>query len=99
MLGKLTSRFVVAGASAAVLCAVSAAPAWAAKPAGGATASSTSGIDVASPQCGASLPAGQAFAIVGVNGGLANDYNGCLRNQWNYATTLVPTTAQPAAQA
>ena len=99
MLGKLTSRFVVAGASAAVLCAVSAAPAWAAKPAAGATASSTSGIDVSSPQCGASLPKGQAFAIVGVNGGLANDYNDCLRDQWNYATTLVPTTTQLPAQA
>ena len=99
MLGKLTSRFVVAGAGAAMLCALSAAPAWAAKPAAGATSSSTSGIDVSSPQCGASLPKGQAFAIIGVNGGLANDYNDCLRDQWNYATTLVPTTTQLPAQA
>jgi len=44
----------------------------AAVPTGGA------GQDVSYPQCGKTFPAGPAFGIVGVNGGLANDLNPCL---------------------
>jgi len=75
-------------------------PAWAAnhsnKPGGG---SSTTGIDISYPQCSAtSLPTGEAFAIVGVNGGLANDYNSCLATEFAYAEQSKGTLKQAGAQ-
>jgi hypothetical protein len=36
------------------------------------------GADVSYPECGGTLPLGQAFGIVGVNGGRANTFNPCL---------------------
>lgn len=39
---------------------------------------STTGNDISYPQCGRTLPSGQAFGIVGVTGGLANTLNPCL---------------------
>ena len=56
------------------------------------------GVDVSYPQCGSSLPSGQAFGIVGVNGGLANDYNPCLASEWTYASTSTGSTKQAKAQ-
>ncbi len=48
-------------------------------PAAARTTSSTStGNDISWPQCGKTFPSGQAFGIVGVNGGLANNLNPCL---------------------
>ncbi len=41
-------------------------------------AGAPTGYDVSHPQCGAALPAGAAFGIVGVNAGLANTANPCL---------------------
>ena len=75
-------------------------PAFAAKPgAGGSSSSTPTGIDVSYPQCpGTSLPTGKAFAVVGVNGGLANDYNGCLAAEFGYARSLTAATTQPVAQ-
>lgn len=68
-----------------------------AKPTG--SASTPTGIDISYPQCGKSLPSGQAFAVIGVNGGLANNYNACLGAQWTYATTqTVGGTSQARAQ-
>lgn len=43
------------------------------------------GVDISYPQCGTSFPTGQAFGIVGVNGGLANDSNACLGPDPSYA--------------
>jgi hypothetical protein len=43
-----------------------------------AATASTTGNDISWPQCGRSFPAGQAFGIVGVNRGLANNLNPCL---------------------
>jgi hypothetical protein len=57
------------------------------------------GNDISWPQCGKPLPTGQAFGIVGVNDGLANNTNPCLAEQLAWATkstgatTLVPKVA------
>ena len=49
------------------------------------------------PQCGKTLPNRPAFAIVGVNNGLANTTNPCLAAQLGWAETspYPPLTAQP----
>ncbi|TYP86170.1 hypothetical protein BD833_11057 [Blastococcus xanthinilyticus] len=46
---------------------------------------STVGYDVSHPQCGADLPEDAAFAVVGVNGGLATRTNPCLAEQLEWA--------------
>jgi hypothetical protein len=43
------------------------------------------GVDVSYPQCGSPLPSGQAFAVVGVNGGTAISTNPCLATQLEWA--------------
>lgn len=53
------------------------------------------GYDVSWPQCGTTLPVGQAFAIVGVNGGLANNTNPCLGQQLAWAQQSTGGTSQP----
>ncbi|WP_104138888.1 hypothetical protein [Arthrobacter sp. ZGTC131] len=53
------------------------------------------GNDVSWPQCGKTLPSGQAFAIVGVTGGLANNTNPCLAEQLAWAADSTGGTAQP----
>ena len=55
------------------------------------------GIDVSWPQCGKSLPKQPAFAIVGVNNGLANTTNPCFESQLAWANTAPDPalTAQP----
>ena len=53
------------------------------------------GNDVSWPQCGKTLPRGQAFAIVGVTGGLANNTNPCLSEQLAWAATSTGVTEQP----
>jgi hypothetical protein len=68
--------------------------------AGSASAAVTTvGYDVSYPQCGKTLPSGQAFGIVGVNGGLATTANPCLAAQltwaWKSSGTVLP---QPKAQ-
>ncbi len=90
------------------------APALAAAPARGgghhAATATTTGNDISYPQCGGKFPTGQAFGIVGVNGGLANDPNPCLgppstypytasELYWAVATsTGASAPAQPKAQ-
>ena len=67
-------------------------------PASAATASTSGpGIDVSWPQCGKALPKQPAFAIVGVNHGLANNTNPCLASQLAWAKTAKSpaATAQP----
>lgn len=53
------------------------------------------GNDVSWPQCGKALPSGQAFAIVGVTGGLANNTNPCLAEQLAWAKLSTGQTKQP----
>lgn len=54
------------------------------------------GNDVSYPQCGGRLPVGQAFGIVGVNGGLANTNNPCFLEQLAWAQKSTGITSQPA---
>lgn len=71
-------------------------PAFAAKPA---KSPSTVGNDVSYPQCGKVLPSGQAFGIVGVNGGLATTANSCLDSQLQWAATSTGAVpSQPKVQ-
>ena len=57
------------------------------------------GNDISWPQCGKTLPSGQAFGIVGVNGGKANNFNPCFASELNWALgSSLSTTSQPAAQ-
>ena len=53
------------------------------------------GYDISWPQCDSELPPGQAFAIVGVNGGLANNTNPCLAEQLVWARGSLGGTTQP----
>jgi hypothetical protein len=83
-----------------VLLAVGTAPvAFAAKPsAGGGTTTTPLGIDISYPQCGKTLPKTQAFGIVGVNGGLANTTNPCLKDQLVWAKNSLGGTPQAKVQ-
>lgn len=70
-----------------------------AKPSASHKSSASTGIDASYPQCGSTLPSGQAFAIIGVNDGLANDYNPCLGAEFRYAATQTTgLTRQATAQ-
>lgn len=63
--------------------------------------STTTGYDISYPQCGGSYPAGAAFGIVGVDGGLANDStpNSCFSGEvsWALATPGLSNPLQPNA--
>jgi hypothetical protein len=61
----------------------------------GSGTTSNCGFDVSYPQCGSTFPAPTAFAIVGVNGGLANDYNSCLQGELSWASGSSGATSQP----
>src|SRR4051794_22516535 len=58
-------------------------------------AASGAGNDISWPQCGRTLPTGQAFGIVGVNNGLANTTNPCLATELSWAGNSKGTTLQP----
>ncbi|MCU1569384.1 MAG: hypothetical protein JWR33_125, partial [Naasia sp.] len=86
----LTAALVATGLTCA-----SPVAAVAARPIAADQSSSTLGIDVSWPQCGTKLPQGQAFAVVGVTGGLANDTNPCLSSQLAWAEKSSGVTGQP----
>jgi hypothetical protein len=86
-----TLRLLTVTALAAVTVALTAGMASAA-PSGG-------GYDVSYPQCSSTLPGGQAWAVVGVNGGLATTANPCLSGQLSWAArSSGAVAAQPKAQ-
>jgi hypothetical protein len=79
---------------AAAVLLILAGPASAA-PSPGEGSQSLLGNDVSWPQCIKELPMGQAFAIVGVNNGLANKTNPCLKEQLSWAATSPGLPSQP----
>lgn len=88
---RTSARVAVQALLVGALVVATAAPALAAKPAapgkgGGGASSTPTGNDISYPQCGTSFPSAPAFAIVGVNGGLANDLNPCLGPSSSYPT-------------
>jgi hypothetical protein len=94
---SVAPRLVLVALASIALSAVLAVPAVAAGPSGtgGRKATSVTGNDVSWPQCGKPLPSGQAFGIVGVNNGLANNTNPCLAAQLAWAQKSTGATAQP----
>lgn len=56
------------------------------------------GNDISWPQCGKNLPTGQAFGIVGVNGGTAATTNPCLASQLAWAARSTGASSQPKVQ-
>ena len=53
------------------------------------------GNDISYPQCSETLPSQQAFAIVGVNDGLANTTNPCLATEITWAQNSSGAAGQP----
>jgi hypothetical protein len=72
--------------------------ALAAKPVSSAPTATPLGIDISYPQCGKTIPKTQAFGIVGVNGGLANTTNSCMKDQLVWASKSVGGTPQDKIQ-
>jgi hypothetical protein len=68
--------------------------AFAAKPAP--APSTPTGNDISWPQCGKVLPKNQAFGIVGVNNGLANNTNPCFATELAWAQRSTGGTGQDA---
>jgi hypothetical protein len=68
-----------------------------AKPSTAAKGGTSTGYDISYPQCTTAYPAGAAFGIVGVNGGLANDANQCLRSELQWALASPGLANQPNA--
>lgn len=95
----LLIRYCVRTLALAVLVAMATAATAAAAHGKGSGGSGASGYDISYPQCGQSLPSGQRFGVVGVNGGLANDANSCLSSElaWAAGSPGLTSPPQPAA--
>jgi hypothetical protein len=61
------------------------------------TSTRLTGNDVSWPQCNKVLPKGQAFGVVGVNDGLANNTNPCFTTELNWASQSKGGTGQSVA--
>lgn len=89
--GKRVAAVLLVTAAHALLAGVGAARAAASQ-------SVPLGVDVSYPQCGAPLPTGHAFAIVGVTGGTAITTNPCLGSQLAWAAGSTGGTAHDRVQ-
>lgn len=85
---------MTAGVALAIGLVLGAAPAQAR---GGTSTQTPTGNDISWPQCGKSYPSGQAFGIVGVNDGLANNTNPCFASELTWAQRSSGATGQPKA--
>ena len=56
------------------------------------------GNDISYPQCGQTLPTGQGFGIVGINGGKATTNNPCLSTELLWAQQSLGTQSQAKVQ-
>jgi hypothetical protein len=81
---------VTAVLASVAIVGASAAAAYAGQPGGVPT-----GNDVSYPQCIETLPSGQAFGIVAVNEGLANNTNPCLAAEISWAQASTGAARQP----
>jgi len=52
-------------------------------------------MDVSYPQCGKTLPSGEAFSVVGLNDGLANTTNPCFSSELTWAQGASGSTSLP----
>jgi len=97
ILGKTAAQIALIGA----VLAVTTAPAMAARTAQrgrGHPNSVPVGVDISYPQCGRTLPTGQAFGIIGVNDGFANASNPCLEAELDGAVhSSTGASSQPRA--
>lgn len=94
MMNKIIASFILSVLTVASVTTV----ASAARSSSGGSTTTPLGIDVSWPQCGKRLPTGQAFAIVGVNGGLATTTNPCLKDQLIWGSKSVGGTPQEKLQ-
>jgi hypothetical protein len=72
-----------------------AAPSFAAKVQSASRSTVKLGNDISWPQCNKTYPKGQAFGIVGVNDGLANNTNPCFSQELSWAYGSAGGTSQP----
>ncbi|WP_052090622.1 glycoside hydrolase family 25 domain-containing protein [Modestobacter caceresii] len=94
-----TAVVATAAVGAAVLGAPATASAEEPRPELRSTVEGTVGYDVSYPQCDRTLPDDAAFAVIGVNGGIATTENPCLADQWEWANdSSGAEPAQPRAQ-
>lgn len=91
-------RWVYGAATGLTSLAVALAMALAAGVARAAPVDGPLGVDVSHPQCGGPLPTGQAFALVGVNGGTATTTNPCLASQLAWAQGSTGATVHDDVQ-
>lgn len=94
---RFAASFLLLGLVAAAGSPVLAAKSSGASGQGGGASTSQTGNDVSWPQCGKSLPKGQLFGIVGVNGGLANTTNKCFSTELDWANRSIGGTGQDKA--